>query len=171
MRIYPPVIRSKVVVAATLFLSFSCALLCMPCYAGQQVPLGKPAIPHAETVSQWLIEQEKLTWDLAIKHEADRYRAFHSPDFFSVGGGGVSDRIHSEDSAMDDHVSFASCQLTAFDVHYTGENAALITYRVNASGLDHGKDFKIDQYVSSLWMKRDGKWINVFYQATPAEDK
>lgn len=175
MGIHSSLIQSifkQFIVVITFFFSASCALSAAPCDLGQQEAsesqAKKPA-QKADAVSQWLIAEEKSSWDLAIEHDAAAYTALHAPNFFTVSGSGVSDKSHSESSAMDEHVSFASCRLTEFDVHFTGENAALITYRVGASGLDHGKDFKIDQYVSSLWMKRDGRWLNVFYQATPKE--
>lgn len=100
--------------------------------------------------------------------DAVRHKKHAAKDFFTVTGSGMVDRAPSEASAMDSNVRFDQCELSGFDVHFVAENAALITYRVKAAGLDHGKAFQLDSHASSSWMKRDGKWLNVFYQATPS---
>jgi hypothetical protein len=120
-----------------------------------------------DTTRRPLIAEERASWDLAIKRNASAYKAFHTSDFFTVSGSGVVDKTSSETSALDSNVRFDQCELSGFDVHLVAENAALVTYHVKAAGLDHGKGFQLDSYASSLWIKKDGKWLNVFYQATP----
>ena len=132
-------------------------------------PISAPDTVN-DTIGQRLIAEERASWDLAIKRNTAAYKAFHAPDFFTVTGTGVVDRMSSEASAMDPHVRFDQCELSGFNVHFVADNAALITYHVKATGLDHGKAFQLDSYASSLWMKRRGNWLNVFYQATAAPD-
>jgi len=115
--------------------------------------------------------EERDSWDLAIKRDANAYKAFHAADFITVGGSGVAGKASSEASAMDAQVRFDQCALSNVDVRLVAPNAALITYRVKAAGIDHGKAFQLDSYASSLWMKRNGTWLNVFYQATPASSR
>lgn len=139
-----------------------------------------PAVCHAtappvstpdtvnRTIGQRLMAKEQASWNLAIQRDAVAYKALHAPDFVTVTGTGVVDRLSSEASAMDAHVRFDQCELSGFNVHFMADNAALITYHVKAVGLDHEKAFQLDSYASSLWMKRNGQWSNVFYQATAA---
>lgn len=122
----------------------------------------------SDTVRQHLIAEERASWDLAIKRNAAAYTALHAPDFFTVTGTGVVDKAHSEVSALDPSARFDRCELSGFDVRLVAQNAALVTYHVEAAGLEHGNAFRLDGYASSLWMRRDGTWTNVFYQATPA---
>ncbi|WP_426663531.1 DUF4440 domain-containing protein [Rhodanobacter aciditrophus] len=119
-------------------------------------------------VAQRLVAEEGASWNLAIQRNAGAYRALHAPDFITVSGGGVVGKAASEASAMDAQVRFDQCALSGFAVRFVARNAALVTYRVKAAGLDHGKAFRLDGYASSLWMKRSGGWLNVLYQATPA---
>ena len=123
------------------------------------------------TVAQRLIAEERASWNLAIQRDAGAYRALHARDFITVTGGGVVGKAASEASAMDAQVRFDQCALSGFDVRFVAQNAALVTYHVKAAGLDHGKAFRLDSYASSLWMKRNGAWSNVFYQATPASNR
>ena len=160
------ILSVHIVLTALLFPGLAGAALPTVCNA-TAVPAVASATVHG-TVGQRLITNERASWDLAIKRDVSAYKAFHAPDFFTVTGTGVVNRAPSEASAMDSNVRFDQCELSGFDVHFVAENAALITYRVKATGLDHGKAFQLDSHASSLWMKRDGKWLNVFYQATPA---
>ncbi len=43
----------------------------------------------------------------------------------------------------------------------------LLTYKANQVGTDHGKPLPLAMYVSSVWVNRDGKWLNVLAQDTP----
>ena len=115
------------------------------------------------TVVQRLIAEERASWNLAIQRNAVAYRVLHAPDFITVTGGGVVGKAASEASAMDAQVRFDRCVLSGFDVRFVARNAALVTYHAKAAGLDHGKAFRLDSYASSLWMKRNGAWSNVFY--------
>lgn len=126
------------------------------------------AAPAIESLEQKLIAKEKMSWDLAVKADAASYRALHAADFFTVSSGGVTDRVHSENSALDSNVAFQHCDLSDFSVKRLADNAVLITYHAKADGLDHGKAFMMDSFASSLWMRRHGTWLNVFYQATAA---
>jgi hypothetical protein len=119
-------------------------------------------------IAQRLITEEAASWNLAIQRKASAYRAMHAPDFITVTGSGVVGRAASEASAMDAQARFEQCALSAFAVRLVARNAALLTYHVKASGLDRGKAFRLDSYASSLWMLRNGDWLNVLYQATPA---
>ena len=154
---------------ATLLLSIFAASPLAVCDAVASPSLAPTAVN--DTIGQRLIAEERASWDLAIKRNATAYTDFHSPDFFTVTGTGVVNRARSETSAMDANVRFDQCELSGFDVRFVAENAALVTYRAKTAGLDHGKSFQLDNYASSLWMKRDGKWLNVFYQATPASNR
>ena len=150
-------------------LALSLAWTAMAPTIGHAMPSGDVTAQSApkDAIRQQLIANEKASWELAIKHEAAAYKAFHAPDFITLTGSGVVGRENSEASAMDPNVHFDQCDLSGFDVRFAAENTALVTYHVKAAGLDHGKPFQLESYASSLWMRRDGKWLNVFYQATP----
>lgn len=154
----------------------ACLSLPWTLHAAQPIVCAATANPSAapdttsRAIEQRLIAEEQASWNLAIKRDAAAYKAFHAPDYVTVTGTGVMDRASSEASAMDSHVRFDQCALSGFNVHFLADNAALVTYHVKAAGLDHEKNFQLESYASSLWMKRDGKWLNVLYQATAATD-
>ena len=47
--------------------------------------------------------------------------------------------------------------------------SGLIVYKLNQSGISHGKEFKAQVHVSAVWIKRDGRWICLFSQETAAK--
>jgi hypothetical protein len=154
-------------------------LICMAFAGACGIPAAHAAMQNGassattskDEIAQRLISNERMSWELAIKHEAAPYIALHASDFFTVNGTGVVGKVASEASALDPDVRFDQCDLSGFDTHFVAEDAVLVTYHVKASGLDHGKAFQLESYASSLWMKRGGTWLNVFYQATPVAKK
>jgi ketosteroid isomerase-like protein len=63
---------------------------------------------------------------------------------------------------------FRLTDYTIEDVRFVraGENAGLIAYKITEKGNSHGHDFAVQVYVSSMWAKRDGKWVCLFSQET-----
>lgn len=122
-------------------------------------------------VVQSLMAKEKSSWTLAIKKNATAYKALHAKNFLTVSESGVVERAQSEASALDASVTFDRCTLSHMQVHWVNPDVALITYRVQFAGSDHGKKFAGDQYASSLWARYGNQWLNTFYQATPAANK
>jgi ketosteroid isomerase-like protein len=48
-------------------------------------------------------------------------------------------------------------------------DSGLIVYRITESGASHGREFTAKVNVSSLWAKRNGRWVCVFSQETAAK--
>jgi hypothetical protein len=48
-------------------------------------------------------------------------------------------------------------------------DSGLIGYKLSEKGASHGREFAAQVYVSAVWTKRDGKWISLFSQETPAK--
>jgi hypothetical protein len=47
--------------------------------------------------------------------------------------------------------------------------AGVIAYKLTQKGVENGKDFADTVYVSALWVKRNGKWVCLFTQESPAQ--
>jgi hypothetical protein len=56
------------------------------------------------------------------------------------------------------------------DVHYVplGARSGLIAYTLTEKGSANGHDFSGKIYISAVWAERDGKWLCLFSQETPA---
>lgn len=53
-------------------------------------------------------------------------------------------------------------------VRTLGEDAALATYDLKASGSVVGHNLPAKQYASSVWVRSGGDWQLIFHQSTPA---
>jgi ketosteroid isomerase-like protein len=67
----------------------------------------------------------------------------------------------------------AAFRLTAYtmsDIRFVplAKNSGLIVYHMEESGNSHGRDFTAQVHVSSIWLKRRGKWLCMFSQETMA---
>jgi len=49
-----------------------------------------------------------------------------------------------------------------------GANSGIIAYKLTQKGNAPGHEFTSVAYASALWTKRDGKWVCLFSQETPA---
>lgn len=56
------------------------------------------------------------------------------------------------------------------DVRYVplGTRSGLIAYTLTEKGSANGRDFSAKVFVSAVWAERDGKWLCLFSQETPA---
>jgi len=81
--------------------------------------------------------------------------------------------FYGEPKARADEIkSLADLQMTEytegkFDVRYLSKDVVLITYPLQLKGTFKGKEVFANNYASSVWVKRSGKWAEAFYQETP----
>lgn len=49
------------------------------------------------------------------------------------------------------------------------DNSGLIAYKLTQKARSHGKEFSTQAFASAIWSERNGKWVCVFTQETPAK--
>ncbi len=83
-----------------------------------------------------------------------------------VDGAGVA----SKEQVVKNVAGFQLRDYTIADVRFVAlsANSGLIAYRLAETGTSHGKEFAAKVYVSSLWVRRGGKWLCAFSQETAA---
>lgn len=50
------------------------------------------------------------------------------------------------------------------------QDSGLIAYKLTQKISSHGKEFSTQAFASAVWSERNGKWVCVFTQETPAKD-
>jgi hypothetical protein len=48
------------------------------------------------------------------------------------------------------------------------DTSGVIAYKLTEKGTSHGREFTSTAYASAVWVQKDGKWVCVFSQETPA---
>jgi hypothetical protein len=122
-------------------------------------PAGSPAKP-AETGAD-PIANEKIVWDLFRAKNFDGFAALLAPEFLEAEATGLYDKAGSVKGVQEMDASvyaLSDWKSLKFD-----NDAALVTYVLTSKGAKPEKE-----YHSSIWINRDGKWLALYHQGTPA---
>jgi hypothetical protein len=123
----------------------------------------------SQHTAEALIRLEKEDWEVAKKKEWKTYDRLLAEDFVWVDASGViagRTPVVRYLSDLDLH------EYTLADVQVTmvRKDIALLTYKVTQRGAFRGQTLpSTPSYVSSEWVRRGGRWVNVFTQMTEAK--
>lgn len=113
-----------------------------------------PAAPGADVEAN-----EKAVWASLTARQFNVFESFLAPDFIEVEPFGVTDRAASVKGVQ--AFDFSKSSLSDWKTVKIDDDASIVTY------IAHFPGQKPDtEYHSSVWAKRDGKWIAVFHQGT-----
>jgi len=59
--------------------------------------------------------------------------------------------------------------VSGMKVTLLGKEAALVTYSLGLKGTFKGKDVPEKNFASAVWVRKDGIWLEAYYQETPLE--
>jgi hypothetical protein len=114
------------------------------------------------------IALETRVWDALRRGDADEDTRLLAADFLGVYPSGFADRSeHAGQLANGPTVA-------EFDLHEArltvlSDDDALLSYRADWQRARTDQRGRESTYISSLWSRRSGEWVNVFSQDTPAE--
>ena len=129
-----------------------------PPAAEKKAPAASPAATKPGEASSDVIANDKMVWDLFKSRNYEAFAALLAPEFMEIEPTGVYDKAGSVKGVqeMDANLfTLSDWKATKFD-----NDASLVTYTVTFKGQ---KD-----YHSSIWANRNGKWLALFHQGTPA---
>jgi ketosteroid isomerase-like protein len=137
-------------------------------YAQAQKPVetapasGSPA----DALREQIVAQERAGLDALETGDLTAFGASTADDAIFVDAHGSATKAE----VMEHTAEFRLHDYTMADVRLIplSANSGLIVYTLTESGASHGKDFTARVHVSSLWLKRDGKWLCEFSQETGA---
>jgi hypothetical protein len=115
------------------------------------------------------VRLETAVWQALVDGDAEMDAALLTDDFLGVYPSGFAGR--------DDHVrqladgpTVASFELSEARLLVISDDAMMLSYRADShpvAGTAHPEPAAM--YISSLWCRRDGRWLNLFSQDTPAQ--
>jgi hypothetical protein len=120
------------------------------------------AMPTVDDISA----KEKAAWDGFKRKDEAAFKKYLLPDYFGVTAGGVSDTAQSltgmKDTELSDY-TLADWKLTTID-----KDAVLLTYTAtNEKATYKGKPVPSGPYYeASVYLNRNGEWLNIYYQET-----
>ena len=115
---------------------------------------------------------ERSSWEATLKDDKEFFRTYMAPEFKGFFADGTVAGREEFIRNMDD---FHLVKYTMGDVSLLriNENAVMVLYRASFEGVHKGKTLSTSGVESSsLYVRRDGKWLEIFYQetATPHAD-
>jgi hypothetical protein len=125
--------------------------------------LGSWAMAATENVGATLIAMEKASWVAWQKHDTKFYQGFLSDDHVEVGFGGPDNKANVI-KGVESGCTVKSYDTKGYKVTQLGPETALITYWATQDTLCGGQPVPTPVWVSSLYVKRKGKWLNAVYQ-------
>jgi hypothetical protein len=121
------------------------------------------ASKHPEMVaSDDPVAIEKHLWEALRRKDLDTFAAHLAPEQLEVEPGGVFDRAGTLASLRE--FDFSKTTTSDFKATKLDDDATLVTYMIRETRPD-GKPS--EQRASTIWVKRDGKWLAYFHHGTP----
>jgi hypothetical protein len=114
------------------------------------------------------VELETKVWDALRRGDAEADAGLLAEDFLGVYTSGFADRSdHAGQLANGPTV--AEFELREARLMVLSESDVLLSYRADWRRFSTGERSPAESmYVSSLWSRRAGRWVNVFSQDSPA---
>ncbi len=131
------------------------------------VAFGQTKMSKDSKVEARIIELEKAGWEAWKNKNAAWYQTNLAEDALQVNGGGVLNKSQILKITGTD-CEIKSFSLDNFKFLMLDKNSALITFTGTQDGVCSGKTIPATVHASSVYVKRDGKWLNAFYTETPA---
>lgn len=117
-----------------------------------------------------LLAVEHQVWDALVRGDQDADRALLAADFLGVYADGFADRA-AHVGQLQRGPSVRRYTIDTPQARALGSEHAVLSYRAEfvRAGLDDDERSPEVMYVSSIWQRCAGGWINVFSQDTAAQ--
>jgi hypothetical protein len=115
---------------------------------------------------QEVIELERQAKEATLKRDADFSERTLSDDYMGITPlGQVINKADTITARRSGQLRYESIEITDMVVRVHG-NIAIVTARADVRGHDLGEEFNGPYRYTRVWMRRNGKWQTVSYQAT-----
>ncbi|MEP6738746.1 MAG: nuclear transport factor 2 family protein [Caldimonas sp.] len=144
----------------------------MPCIlallaACAVLPAPAPTGSDAAALQELLVGMERRSWEAWKSHDGAFFAAFLSDDHLDVNVAGRSDKATVVAGVLSPTCAVKSYAVSRFQLVAIDANTALLTYRAEQDTICGGFVVPSPVWVSSLYARRAGTWLNVLFQQTP----
>jgi hypothetical protein len=123
-------------------------------------PADKAAVEKA------ILANEQAISEAVAKNDLPGFKKFVASDGWSVDPGGPMSVAEFEKNLGQVKIE-PGWKISGSKLLWLNDSAAVHVYRWTGKGTFMGQAFG-DTHASTAWAKRDGKWLAVFHQETPA---
>lgn len=127
---------------------------------------GQETQPSKNDLKRTLVELEKKSWEAWKNHDGKFFQQFLSDDHAEVGFGGVANKATVVAVVASPACVVKSYAIDKFELVRFDANTALLTYHAEQDTTCGGQVVPSPVWVSSLYLRRHGRWLNAVYQQT-----
>jgi uncharacterized protein (TIGR02246 family) len=118
---------------------------------------------------QKLTSTEKQLWEAWKNKDGEPFKQSLTDDSVMIDQTGI---VQGKDKAID-NLTKTPCEVKSYSlgdirVSWVDKDTALLTYKAESDATCGGQKVPSPVYASSIWVKKDGKWLTPFHQETAA---
>ena len=127
---------------------------------------GQKSQSRTDDLKRTLVELEKKSWVAWKNHDGKFFQQFLSDDHVEVGFGGVTNKATVVAGVASPLCVVKSYAIDKFELVKFDADTALLTYHAAQDTTCNGNTVPSPVWVSSLYLRRHGRWRNALYQQT-----
>ncbi len=157
-------IRTLVTVLSILTLTSLCSAQTQP---NSSTAKPKGAEASASGVESSIIANEQQIMDAIRNRKPDIFRSLVDQNGWVMTPNGAQQVSSIMSQIFDSAMTITEYRMETPRVMMLNKNTAVLTYRSISTGTMNGKTESETSYDSTIWVKRNGKWMAMFHQSTP----
>ena len=159
-----PLLTASVAIGWLLMLASEVSGQDKPIASSSKASPGSSSGPLEDT----LIALEKKSWEAWKNRDGKFFDEFLSDDHLEVGFGGIVNKAEVVDMVGSPVCTVKSYTVDKFKCTLIDTNVAVLNYYVAQDTVCYGKPVPSPVWVTSLFVKRGERWVNVLYQHSEA---
>lgn len=144
------------------------ALAALPAFAGGQIALHpRPSVQSAEqeTVRE-IMDMERQAKEASLRRDADFVQRTLAEDYVAITPlGQVTTKKDTLSARRSGQLRYQAIDVSDMVVRVYGDTA-VVTARADVKGHQLGEDFSGPYRYTRVWVRHNGRWQTVSYQAT-----
>jgi len=144
-----------------------CVLAAVPAFCAQHVAMHpRPGLDSDQETIRQIIDMERQAKEASLHRDADFPVHSLAEDYVAITPlGQVTTKQDSISARRSGQLRYESMNVTDMVVRLYGETA-VVTARADVKGHQLGEDFSGPYRYTRVWVRRNGHWQAVSYQAT-----
>ena len=128
---------------------------------------GPEPVSNAASDEMKIRELEVASWLAWKTHDATFFEQFLADDHVEIHGYGITDKAAVVAGVRSPACVVGAYSLGPLTITRIAADTALVTYRAAQDTRCGGTKVPSPVWATSLYVKREGRWLNVMYQHTP----
>jgi hypothetical protein len=125
-----------------------------------------PPRPSQGALKDTLVALEKQSWQAWQRRDSAFFQNFLSNDHVEVGFGGITGKRGVVAGVGSPACVVQNFSVDSFSLTQVAPTVALLTYRAAQSTLCGGHPVPSPVWATSVYVRRDNRWLNALYQQT-----